>query len=132
MIGYGLTCTSGAVFSATRIRYTAMSLPYHIGNGWLGGFLPTTAFAMVAATGDHGSLLSHRDCWDLLHRVYLVRARDKKTVLSSESANNRRVTKWCLLSVACTPILGPLLTFRILKLLATENDRSLTDLGHSH
>jgi len=35
-----------------RIRYTAMSLPYHIGNGWFGGFLPTTAFAMVAATGD--------------------------------------------------------------------------------
>ncbi|MCA3131349.1 MAG: MFS transporter [Betaproteobacteria bacterium] len=36
----------------TRIRYTAMSLPYHVGNGWFGGFLPTTAFAMVAATGD--------------------------------------------------------------------------------
>ena len=36
----------------TQIRYTAMSLPYHIGNGWFGGFLPTTAFAMVAATGD--------------------------------------------------------------------------------
>jgi MFS family permease len=36
----------------TRIRYTSMSLPYHIGNGWFGGFLPTTAFAMVAATGD--------------------------------------------------------------------------------
>ena len=36
----------------TKIRYTAMSLPYHIGNGWFGGFLPTTAFAMVAATGD--------------------------------------------------------------------------------
>ncbi|WP_301750222.1 MFS transporter [uncultured Erythrobacter sp.] len=36
----------------TRIRYTAMSLPYHIGNGWFGGFLPTTAFAMVAATGN--------------------------------------------------------------------------------
>ncbi|ATC23935.1 MFS transporter [Caulobacter vibrioides] len=36
----------------TRIRYTAMSLPYHIGNGWFGGFLPTTAFAIVAATGD--------------------------------------------------------------------------------
>ncbi len=35
-----------------KIRYTAMSLPYHIGNGWFGGFLPTTAFAMVAATGD--------------------------------------------------------------------------------
>ncbi|PHY18456.1 MFS transporter [Caulobacter sp. BP25] len=36
----------------TRIRYTAMSLPYHLGNGWFGGFLPTTAFAIVAATGD--------------------------------------------------------------------------------
>ena len=36
----------------TRIRYTSMSLPYHIGNGWFGGFLPTTAFAIVAATGN--------------------------------------------------------------------------------
>jgi len=36
----------------SRIRYSAMSLPYHIGNGWFGGFLPTIAFAMVAATGD--------------------------------------------------------------------------------
>ena len=36
----------------TRIRYTSIALPYHIGNGWLGGVLPTTAFAMVAATGD--------------------------------------------------------------------------------
>jgi MFS family permease len=36
----------------TRIRYTSMSLPYHIGNGWFGGLLPTTAFAMIAATGD--------------------------------------------------------------------------------
>ena len=36
----------------TRIRYTSMSLPYHIGNGWFGGLMPTTAFAMVAATGD--------------------------------------------------------------------------------
>ena len=35
-----------------RIRYPALSLPYHIGNGWFGGFLPTIAFAMVAATGD--------------------------------------------------------------------------------
>jgi MFS family permease len=36
----------------SRIRYSSMSLPYHVGNGWFGGFLPTTAFAMVAATGD--------------------------------------------------------------------------------
>ncbi|MFC0217339.1 MFS transporter [Pseudochelatococcus lubricantis] len=36
----------------TRIRYSGMSLPYHIGNGWFGGFLPPTIFAMVAATGN--------------------------------------------------------------------------------
>jgi hypothetical protein len=36
----------------TRIRYTSMSLPYHIGNGWFGGFLPPMAFAIVAATGN--------------------------------------------------------------------------------
>ncbi|MBN1237444.1 MAG: MFS transporter [Gammaproteobacteria bacterium] len=36
----------------TRIRYSALSLPYHIGSGWFGGFLPAIAFAMVAATGD--------------------------------------------------------------------------------
>jgi Sugar (and other) transporter len=35
-----------------RIRYTSMSLPYHIGNGWFGGFLPTFSFALVALTGD--------------------------------------------------------------------------------
>jgi hypothetical protein len=35
----------------TKIRYTSMSLPYHIGNGWFGGFLPPIAFAIVAATG---------------------------------------------------------------------------------
>ncbi len=36
----------------TRIRYTSMSLPYHIGNGWFGGFLPTIAFAIVAMNGN--------------------------------------------------------------------------------
>ncbi|MFM2110008.1 MAG: hypothetical protein RLZZ372_932 [Pseudomonadota bacterium] len=36
----------------THIRYTSMSLPYHLGNGWFGGFLPVTSFAIVAATGD--------------------------------------------------------------------------------
>ena len=36
----------------TRIRYTSMSLPYHIGNGWFGGLLPTTSFAIVASTGN--------------------------------------------------------------------------------
>lgn len=36
----------------TRIRYTSMSLPYHIGNGWFGGFLPAISFGLVAGTGD--------------------------------------------------------------------------------
>jgi hypothetical protein len=36
----------------TRIRYTSMSLPYHIGNGWFGGMLPLLATAMVASSGD--------------------------------------------------------------------------------
>ena len=36
----------------TRIRYTSMSVPYHFGNGWFGGMLPTTAFAIVASTGN--------------------------------------------------------------------------------
>ena len=36
----------------TRIRYSGFSLPYHIGNGWFGGFLPATVFAIVAATGN--------------------------------------------------------------------------------
>ena len=36
----------------SRIRYSGMSLPYHIGNGWFGGFLPATVFAIAAATGN--------------------------------------------------------------------------------
>ncbi len=36
----------------TRVRYTALSLPYHIGTGWVGGFLPTTAYAMAVSSGD--------------------------------------------------------------------------------
>jgi len=35
-----------------RVRYTALSLPYHIGTGWVGGFLPAIAYAMVTASGD--------------------------------------------------------------------------------
>ena len=35
-----------------RIRYSSMSLPYHIGNGWFGGFMPSVAFALVAMSGD--------------------------------------------------------------------------------
>jgi MFS family permease len=49
---YGPIAAALVEMFPTRIRYTAMSLPYHIGNGWFGGFLPATAFAIVAAKGD--------------------------------------------------------------------------------
>jgi MFS family permease len=49
---YGPQAAAMSELFPARIRYTALSLPYHIGTGWVGGFLPATAFAMVAATGD--------------------------------------------------------------------------------
>ncbi len=49
---YGPVAAALVEMFPAKIRYTSMSLPYHIGNGWFGGFLPTTAFAMVAATGN--------------------------------------------------------------------------------
>jgi len=49
---YGPIAAALVELFPTRIRYTAMSMPYHIGSGWIGGLLPATAFAMVAATGD--------------------------------------------------------------------------------
>ena len=49
---YGPIAAALVEMFPTRVRYTSMSLPYHIGNGWFGGFLPTIAFAIVAATGN--------------------------------------------------------------------------------
>ncbi|MEN3973014.1 MFS transporter [Sphingomicrobium sp. XHP0235] len=49
---YGPQAAALVEMFPTRTRYTAMSLPYHIGTGWVGGFLPVTAFAIVAATGN--------------------------------------------------------------------------------
>jgi MFS family permease len=49
---YGPIAAALVELFPTRIRYSGMSLPYHIGNGWFGGLLPATAFAIVAATGD--------------------------------------------------------------------------------
>jgi hypothetical protein len=53
---YGPIAATLVELFPTRIRYTSMSLPYHIGNGWFGGLMPTIAFAMVASNGDiyHG------------------------------------------------------------------------------
>ena len=49
---YGPQAAALVELFPTRIRYTALSLPYHVGTGWVGGFLPASAFAMVAAKGD--------------------------------------------------------------------------------
>jgi MFS family permease len=49
---YGPIAAALVEMFPTRIRYTSMSLPYHIGNGWFGGLMPATAFAMIAQTGD--------------------------------------------------------------------------------
>ena len=63
----------------TRIRYTSMSLPYHIGNGWFGGFLPTISFAMVAAHGRHllRPLVPDRDRRDDVRGRHVLRPRDQ-------------------------------------------------------
>ena len=76
---YGPIAAALVELFPTRIRYTAMSLPYHIGNGWFGGLLPATAFAIVA---QHGNIYS--GLWypiivrgdDLRHRP-AVHARDQ-------------------------------------------------------
>jgi len=58
LLGVYAAATYGPIAAAlvemfpARIRYTSMSMPYHIGSGWFGGLLPPTAFAMVAASGN--------------------------------------------------------------------------------
>jgi len=49
---YGPQAAALVEMFPTRVRYTALSLPYHVGTGWVGGFLPVTSFAIVAITGD--------------------------------------------------------------------------------
>ena len=49
---YGPQAAALVEMFPTRVRYTAMCLPYHVGTGWVGGFLPVTSFAIVAITGD--------------------------------------------------------------------------------
>ncbi len=67
---YGPIAAALVELFPTRIRYTSMSLPYHIGNGWFGGLLPATAFAMVAQTGNiyFGLWYPIFFAVDLLHR----------------------------------------------------------------
>jgi hypothetical protein len=49
---YGPQAAALVEMFPTRVRYTAMSFPYHVGTGWVGGFLPVTSFALVAVTGN--------------------------------------------------------------------------------
>ena len=49
---YGPQAAALVEMFPTRVRYTAMSLPYHFGTGWVGGLLPFTSFALVAVTGN--------------------------------------------------------------------------------
>ena len=80
-----------------RIRYTSMSLPYHIGNGWFGGFLPPIAFAIVAATGEHllGALVPDRHRGDHARDRRAVRPRDEGRGHHERHAwRARRTTRW--------------------------------------
>lgn len=56
----------------TRIRYTAMSVPYHVANGWVGGFLPTCAFALIAQTGNMQAGLWYPLAWILIASTTLL------------------------------------------------------------
>ena len=49
---YGPQAAALVEMFPTRVRYTAMSFPYHVGTGWVGGFLPVTSFALVAISGN--------------------------------------------------------------------------------
>ena len=72
----------------TRIRYSGLSLPYHIGNGWFGGFLPATVFAIVAATGDIYSGLSGDPIV-----VAAMRLRRRASIFLLRNQRDRDITK---------------------------------------
>ncbi len=78
---YGPIAAALVEMFPTNIRYSSMSLPYHIGNGWFGGFLPTTAFAIVAATGNIYAGLWYPIAVALLTFVVgLIWVRDRRNV----------------------------------------------------
>ncbi len=84
---YGPIAAALVEFFPTRIRYTAMSLPYHIGNGWFGGLLPATAFAIVASTGDIYAGLWYPICFALMTFVIgllFVPETHKRDIFSDE------------------------------------------------
>jgi MFS family permease len=90
---YGPIAAALVEFFPTRIRYTSMSLPYHIGNGWFGGFLPTVAFALVAWKGDIYFGLWYPVCFALLTFVIgMIFVKETAHVdIHSESVDIREV-----------------------------------------
>ena len=88
---YGPIAAALVEFFPTRIRYTAMSLPYHIGNGWFGGLLPATSFAIVASTGDIYAGLWYPIVFALMTVVIgLLFVRRRRTATSSPTRASRR------------------------------------------
>ncbi len=86
---YGPIAAALVEFFPTRIRYTAMSLPYHIGNGWFGGLLPATSFAIVASTGDIYAGLWYPICFALMTFVIgllFVPETHKRDIFSDEGS----------------------------------------------
>ena len=69
---YGPQAAALVEMFPTRIRYTAMSLPYHVGTGWVGGFLPVTSFAIVALTGDIYAGLWYAVAFTALSAVVMI------------------------------------------------------------
>ena len=69
---YGPQAAALVEMFPTRIRYTAMSLPYHVGTGWVGGFLPVTSFAIVALTGDIFAGLWYAVAFTALSAVVMI------------------------------------------------------------
>ena len=69
---YGPQAAALVEMFPTRIRYTAMSLPYHVGTGWVGGFLPVTSFAIVALTGDIFNGLWYSVAFTALSAVVMI------------------------------------------------------------
>ncbi|WP_294119924.1 MFS transporter [Sphingomonas sp.] len=69
---YGPQAAALVEMFPTRIRYTAMSLPYHVGTGWVGGFLPVTSFAIVALTGDIFAGLWYSVAFTALSAVVMI------------------------------------------------------------
>ncbi|MCR0983561.1 MFS transporter [Roseomonas populi] len=91
---YGPIAAALVELFPTRIRYTSMSLPYHIGNGWFGGLLPATSLAMVAQTGD-----IYYGLWYpiviavatvIIGAIFIPETKDRDIFAAEESGNNAR------------------------------------------